>query len=143
MKKIRLREAQHRSFVSARGGMMLTFAQMMLRVPRKRCCVLRTQMKNPESNSFQDFLEAPPGFEPGDKGFADPCLTAWLWRHIHARKRGKGTLSSFRISNLQEGEKRPEIRRKTGTMVVPVNGADYGARTRHLHLGKVALYQMS
>ena len=25
-------------------------------------------------------LEAPPGFEPGDKGFADPCLTAWLWR---------------------------------------------------------------
>ena len=25
-----------------------------------------------------NFLEAPPGFEPGDKGFADPCLTAWL-----------------------------------------------------------------
>ena len=23
------------------------------------------------------------------------------------------------------------------------NGADYGARTRHLDLGKVALYQMS
>ena len=33
--------------------------------------------------------------------------------------------------------------RKTGTNFVPVNGADYGARTRHLHLGKVALYQMS
>ena len=29
-----------------------------------------------------DFLEAPPGFEPGDKGFADPCLTTWLWRRI-------------------------------------------------------------
>ena len=27
--------------------------------------------------------------------------------------------------------------------LVPVFGADYGARTRHLHLGKVALYQMS
>ena len=27
-------------------------------------------------------MEAPPGFEPGDKGFADPCLTAWLWRRI-------------------------------------------------------------
>ena len=26
---------------------------------------------------------------------------------------------------------------------VPISGADYGARTRHLHLGKVALYQMS
>ena len=29
-----------------------------------------------------DFLEAPPGFEPGDKGFADPCLTAWPWRRL-------------------------------------------------------------
>ncbi len=25
-------------------------------------------------------LEAPPGFEPGSQGFADPCLTTWLWR---------------------------------------------------------------
>ena len=25
-------------------------------------------------------LEAPPGFEPGDKGFAVLCLTTWLWR---------------------------------------------------------------
>ena len=24
-------------------------------------------------------LEAPPGFEPGRKGFADLCLTTWLW----------------------------------------------------------------
>ena len=28
------------------------------------------------------FLEAPPGFEPGDKGFADLCLTSWLWRRF-------------------------------------------------------------
>ena len=27
-------------------------------------------------------LEAPPRFELGDKGFADLCLTTWLWRHI-------------------------------------------------------------
>ena len=28
------------------------------------------------------FLEAPPGFEPGHKGFADLCLTTWLWRRM-------------------------------------------------------------
>ena len=33
--------------------------------------------RNP-ANRF--FLEAPPGFEPGSQGFADPCLTSWLWR---------------------------------------------------------------
>ena len=27
-------------------------------------------------------LEAPPGIGPGNKGFADLCLTAWLWRLI-------------------------------------------------------------
>ncbi len=27
-------------------------------------------------------LEAPPGFEPGNRGFADLCLTTWPWRHI-------------------------------------------------------------
>jgi hypothetical protein len=26
------------------------------------------------------FLEAPPRFELGNKGFADLCLTTWLWR---------------------------------------------------------------
>ena len=27
-------------------------------------------------------LEAPPGIGPGNRGFADLCLTAWLWRRI-------------------------------------------------------------
>ena len=27
-------------------------------------------------------LEAPPGFEPGDRAFAELCLTTWLWRRI-------------------------------------------------------------
>ncbi len=27
-------------------------------------------------------MEATPGFEPGNQGFADPCLTTWLCRHI-------------------------------------------------------------
>ena len=30
--------------------------------------------------SVSFFLEATPGFEPGNQGFADPCLTTWLCR---------------------------------------------------------------
>ena len=26
-------------------------------------------------------LEVPPGFGPGNEGFADLCLTTWLWHH--------------------------------------------------------------
>ena len=29
-----------------------------------------------------NFLEATPGFEPGNRGFAGPCLTTWLCRHL-------------------------------------------------------------
>ena len=39
------------------------------------------------------FLEAPPRFELGNKGFADLCLTTWLWRQIEfSRKRQKSDL---------------------------------------------------
>ena len=28
------------------------------------------------------YLEVTPGFEPGNEGFADPCLTTWLCHQI-------------------------------------------------------------
>ena len=62
------------------------------------------------------FLEVTPGFEPGNQGFADPRLTTWLCHHFE-----KDALSSASFSF----------------------GADDEARTRYLHLGKVALYQLS
>ena len=53
----------------------------------------------------------------GDEGFADPCLTAWPWRRMLYEK---------------------------AACVPPCDrGAGNGARTRHLSLGKAALYQMS
>ena len=52
-----------------------------------------------------------------NKGFADLCLTTWLWRLI------KEVLK--------------------GSLLQALHGADDEARTRYLHLGKVALYQMS
>ena len=61
------------------------------------------------------FMEAPPRIELGNKAFAELCLTAWLWRPMEDGKPSHPHLS----------------------------GAGDEARTRYLHLGKVALYQMS
>ena len=59
-------------------------------------------------------LEVPARFELADQSFADSCLTTWLQYHM-----------------------------KSGTRSVPDFGAGDEARTRYLHLGKVALYRMS
>ena len=75
----------------------------------------RTAKKQRTSIEVLYFLEVTPGFEPGNQGFADPCLTTWLWHH----------------------------KNKTAKRLFYFYGADYEARTRYLHLGKVALYQMS
>ncbi len=81
------------------------------------------QKKNP-SVWMGFLLEATIGFEPMNQGFADPRLTTWLCRHI----------DFFDKNRTQE----------TGRILCPVfYGADDEARTRYLHLGKVALYQMS
>lgn len=62
-------------------------------------------------------LEAPPRFELGNKGFADLCLTTWLWRRIQITKD-----AYFCVFCLV------------------VNGAEDEIRTRDVHLGKVTLY---
>ncbi len=38
---------------------------------------------DPDSQALSKFLveKAAPGFEPGNGGFADLCLSAWLCRH--------------------------------------------------------------
>ena len=42
-----------------------------------------TQKKNPQSLAALGIhLEVTPGFEPGNQGFADPCLTTWLCHHL-------------------------------------------------------------
>ena len=68
-------------------------------------------------------MEATPGFEPGNQGFADPCLTAWLCRRINQNAEANDLIKA--LNKLS------------------ADGADDEARTRYLHLGKVALYQMS
>ena len=66
------------------------------------------------------FLEAPSGFEPENRGFAVPCLTTWLWRR---------NILLWVPAKL--------------FLVSPEHGAGNEIRTRYLHLGKVALCQMS
>ena len=64
---------------------------------------------------MKDFLEVPARFELANESFADSCLTTW-----------------------------PRYHMKLGTLCVPnLFGAGDEARTRYLHLGKVALYRMS
>ena len=41
--------------------------------------------KKTDSNRNRS-LEATPRFELGNKGFADLCLTTWLWRRIQITK---------------------------------------------------------
>ena len=80
-------------------------------------------------------MEATTGFETGKEGFAKPCPTTSLCRHHLS------AMSFFSSPSTHS----------TGKNFVPwniqlfhvTNGAGDGARTRYLHLGKVALYQMS
>ena len=62
----------------------------------------------------------------------------------HKSGRGKRTRRvSQRLLVGKASVIRPKRKKRTLFSSVLRFGADYGARTRHLHLGKVALYQMS
>ena len=84
-------------------------------------------------------LEVTIGFEPMDNGVADRGLTTWLRHHINQPLSFENDLYiillPFRVHTYKN----------SGTTIpcVPDSGADYGARTRHLRLGKATLYQMS
>ena len=86
--------------------------------------VKSTKKKKPLTRLF--FLEVTVGFEPTNNGVADRGLTTWLRHPI-----------KFYAEHLIFVKKQHPFED------VVFTGADYGARTRHLNLGKVALYQMS
>ena len=73
-------------------------------------------MKKPRRCFFEVFLEAPPGIEPGMKVLQTSALPL-----------GYGAGYEMRVQRTLEN----------------TIGAGDGARTRHLRLGKAALYQMS
>ena len=55
-------------------------------------------------------LEATPGFEPGNQGFADPCLTTWLCRRIENRSKTYLLLFSF-VHGAGDGARTVDLQR--------------------------------
>ena len=73
---------------------------------RKAC---RTPLSPPcyeksiaEDDAFR--MEAPPGFEPGSQGFADLCLTTWLWRQKNSAESTFGAGNETRTRDIHLGK---------------------------------------
>ena len=74
-----VRRRPRRDRIASRDG-----AKYLKKAPYLAAAKLAAMWITPET------LEAPPGFEPGNKGFAGLCLTAWLRR---LKKEGLHVLS--------------------------------------------------
>ena len=71
-------------------------------------------------------MEATPGFEPGNKGFADLCLTTWLCRRRMPEK--SGTVRLARVAGFEPAHDGIRIRCLTAWRY-PNIGVDSGIRT--------------
>ena len=84
-----------------------------------------------------NFLEAPPGIGPGIKVLQTSALPLGYGAVQWSKPFGARRILTKILSD-------PWLLQVTGTTGrTRSSGADYGDRTRHLDLGKVALYQMS
>ena len=86
-------------------------------------------------------MEATAGFEPANRGFADPPLRplGYVALCVLAAPRGfepRFTDPKSAVLPLDEGATTPRVP-KGGS------GAEDGTRTRDLHIGNVMLYQLS
>ena len=84
-------------------------------------------------------LEATAGFEPANRGFADPPLRPLGYVALCGLAAPRGFEPRFTdpksaVLPLDEGASTPDLREI---------GAEDGTRTRDLHIGNVMLYQLS
>ncbi len=94
----------------------------------------------------------------GDKKEKPPKIGWLLWRRLRAKRRRRFQVPSccpYRMGSILPGQKPRELasplspkipwaaKKKNHPKLGGCFGAGYEARTRYLHLGKVALYQMS
>ena len=105
--------------------------------------VKSTKKKKPLTRLF--FLEAPPGIGPGNKGFADLCLTAWLWRLMKLRTRI--SLIRARLWSGLRGSNPPprpwQGRALPNELNPHINGASDRNRTNDTGIFSPLLYQLS
>ena len=112
--------------------------------PTQRGCVVPVRWSGGNIKKSQhpfgccDFLKAPPGIGPGIEvlqTFALPLGHGAVHSNADIIPRYPNFVNAF----CQKSFKLIFDSKSKGTS----RGVDYGARTRHLDLGKVALYQMS
>ena len=69
---------------------------------RKGRALFFTKKASPRDDAFR--MEAPPGFEPGSQGFADLCLTTWLWRQKNSAESTFGAGNETRTRDIHLGK---------------------------------------
>lgn len=56
------------------------------------------------------FLEVPVGIEPTHRGFADPCLTAWLWYRAKKQEHNITPTHNFQVPKKRQKSKDPPVK---------------------------------
>ena len=92
-------------------------------------------------------MEVTPGFEPGNEGFADPCLTTWLCHRIREIRKVLSVWSGRRGSNSLprpwQGRALPDELRPRMAPVFQHHGASGRSRTNDTRIFSPLLYQLS
>ncbi len=87
-----------------------------------------------------DFIEASRGFEPLNKGFADPCLTTWRRRHLENKS---GRWDSNPRPSPWQGDVLPLYYARKVLATLPAESAETQDRTGDTAIFSRVLYQLS
>ena len=86
----------------------------------------------------------PPGFEPGNEGFADLCLTTWLWHHFNEPgKKWSGRRDSDSRPPPWQGDALPLSHSRTYIPLKKERGASGRNRTTDTGIFSPLLYRLS
>ena len=82
----------------------ILYRAAMLQISYNFLCAIQTTI----ATFAVAIMEVPPGFEPGNKSFADFCLTAWRWYQIGMFAMSQPTLCQISLwSGRRDSNPRP------------------------------------